>query len=53
MIIIMFIVFIIMMIIDHHCVHHSLFIVQSLNVDCCSLFIVRWLVCEREWCESG
>ena len=52
MIIMMFVMFIIMMINDHHDVHHSLIIDQSMNVDCCSLImIVRWL-CEREQCES-
>ena len=31
---IMFIMFIIMFIVDHHHVHCSLFVVQSLNIDC-------------------
>lgn len=37
-----------LIIIDHHHVHRSLFIDQSLNIDCCSLINVDHLLCERE-----
>nr|DAM57425.1 MAG TPA: Lipoprotein-releasing system transmembrane protein [Caudoviricetes sp.] len=45
--IIMFIMFI-MFIIDHHHVHHSLFIHCSFIVDCRSLINVDHLLCEHE-----
>lgn len=47
-IVVVIIIMFIMFIIDHHHVRCSLFIDQSLNIDCCSLINVDHLLCERE-----